>query len=377
MKVKAINSVSFKEILLKIEEMLVDFSPTLAIVYFDTLFDYKSLGAYLEQKEIQTIGTSTCGEICNDQNLSESCSILFLDPKEDHFKIQIEKFEGDEFETAKKIALNAKENFENPALITYASKVGVNGDLVVKGYKEVLGKVAPIFGGLAGDNFRNDEFIVFSNNRFEPNGLVALVFDGNIIKLEGKSYSGWKELGRMHTVTKAQGNILHEIDNSPALEMFVQYFGIEKSTSDDGTPLDVIPGIYPLKVIKDNEAEYLRSPLLYDKKNLSLILAGEVNEGDKFKFCTMPDFETVESTVKYFQKYSNSHQEIDAVVVNTCAARKLAFGPMMNIEIKDIFNIWNVPMAGYMAMGEIGNNCKDDICDFHNVTCSLLTLKEI
>lgn len=358
----------------KIEE---GFNPNLAICFSDVALDFKAISRFLTELSISTIGTTTCGEICNDESLDQSCSILMFEMNPDHFDIVIKPFKVNEFETAKSVAEAAKTKFKNPAMITYASKIGVNGDLLVAGFKEVLEKQAPVFGGLAGDNFRNEEFTVFSNDQFEKDGLVALILDGDMIKVEGESFSGWQELGKTHIVTKAEGNVLYEIDHLPALELFRHYFGVESSNTEDGKPVVQIPGMYPLKVINDDDTGYMRSPLFYNNEHQSLTLAGEVEVGKKFKFCPMPVIGAVENTINHFRQYHEKNPNIDAVLINSCAGRKMAFGMLMEQEIKDIYEFWKVPTAGFMAMGEIGNYTKDDECEFHNVTCSLVSLTEI
>ena len=298
-----------------------------------------------------------------------------LDRKAYH--LHLEKFEDDESLTSKKIAHIALEKFDKPALITYASKIGLNGDDVVNGYKEILGSQTPIFGGLAGDNIKNEKYTVFHNGTYENNGLVALILDGTKILVEGNSYSGWQALGKTHVATKAEGNIIYEIDNQPALELFIEYFGIEKSVIVDGKTVSTVPGLCPIKVLDKNNRDYMRSPISYDWDNHSLILAGEVKQGERFKFCPMPDIDTVEKTVTAFKNHSQKHPKVDAVVVNSCIARKLAFGLLINKELEDLYNIWKAPTVGFMGMGEIGSQGESKECYFHNVTCSLLTLTEI
>lgn len=359
------------------DELDKGFKPTLGICFTDAKFDFKELSTHLFSINIETIGTTTCGEIYDDTCVEGSCTILLMDIHRDAYHLETAKFNTGEDSASKQIGQIALQKFSQPALITYASKVGVNGDKLVRGYKEILGPKTPIFGGLAGDNFKNERFTVFSNDTFETDGLVALILDSEKVRVEGKAFSGWEALGMTHKVTKVEGNVLYEIDNNPALDLFIEYFGLEKSNVLDGETLEMLPGIYPLKVIDNNEIDYLRSPLLYDRENHSLILAGEVQQGDNVKFCPMPDIDTVTKTVDYFKNYAQSLTKVDAVIINTCAARKMAFGPLMDKEIKDIYNIWNAPSAGFMAMGEIGNHAQESECNFHNVTCSLVSLTEI
>lgn len=359
------------------EDLSSGFKPTLAICFSDANVDFKALTNYLSELNIDSIGTTTCGEICNDSCEESSCTILLMDLARDAYHLQLVNFDEGEDIATKQIAEAALEKFSQPAIITYASKVGANGDKLVRGYKEILDPKTPIFGGLAGDNFKNEKFTVFSNNTFETEGIVALILDGEKVRVEGKAFSGWQALGMTHHVTKVDGNILYEIDNNPALDLFIEYFGLEQSHAKEGETMEMIPGIYAMKVVDKNDVDYLRSPLFYDRENQSLILAGEVQNGDKVKFCPMPDIDTVSQTVDFFKNYAQNLSQVDAVIINTCAARKMAFGPLMNKEIEDIYNIWKAPTAGFMAMGEIGNHARENECNFHNVTCSLVSLTEI
>lgn len=378
MKVKSYNFSNLDDFNAStIKDLGNGFVPTLAICFADANFDFKSLDSLLQSNKIDAIGTTTCGEIQDNGAYENSCSVLLLELPRDAYHLELEKFEGDEDLASEKIAQIAKDKFSNPAIITYASKVGVNGDKVVRGYKKVLKSDTPIFGGLAGDNFKNEKFTVFANSKFETSGLAALILDGSKIKVEGTAFSGWEELGKTHVVTKAEGNIVYTIDNQPALDLFIEYFEIEKADTNKEKPLETIPGIYPLKVIDKNEVDYMRSPLLYDRNNKSLILGGEVKEGERVKFCPMPSMETVTETISFFKGYAEKNPKVDTVIINSCAGRKFAFGPLMDKEVNDIYKLWNVPSVGFMALGEIGNNAVQNECNFHNVTCSLVTLTEI
>ena len=354
-----------------------DFEPTLAICFCDAMFDFRTLSEFLVGKNIEIIGATTCGEITGGSVYEKSCSIMVMDMDKDSFEIYLENFDDNEELTSEKVALKAKARFSNPAIITYASKLGVNGDRVVKGFKNILEKNTPIFGGLAGDNFRNEEFTVFHNDRYNSNGLLVLLIDNSKVKVEGKSYSGWKPLGKTHTATKAEGNVIFEIDGLPALDLFIEYFGIEQSRSEYNRPLEQIPGMYPIKVLNEPNKEYMRSPLFYDKKNKSLTLAGEIKQGERIKFCPMPDIDTVQDTVDFFRSYSQSIPNVDAVLINSCAGRQMSFGPMMDKEVNEIYHLWNKPTIGFMALGEIGNNSAEGECNFHNVTLSLVTLTKL
>lgn len=379
MDVKSYSSKNVESFKILLEQDLEKgFNPTLAICFSDANLDYRQLATYITEKNIDVIGATTCGEVHDNICLESTFSILMIELDKSAYHIELVSFEEGEAKASKKIAHVALEKFSQPALLTYASKVGANGDQIVNAYKEILTPSTPIFGALAGDNFKNKEFTVFHNKIFDTNGLVALILDGEKVKVEGKAYSGWEAMGKTHIVTKSSGNILFELDNIPALKLFIEYFGLETSNNADGAIMEFNPGICSLKVIDKNKSEKIRSPLYYDRENNSLILAGELEEGDKVKFCPMPGLDTVVKTVSFFENYAKeSNPSVDAIIINSCASRKFAFGPLMGKEINDIYEIWKAPTAGLMAMGEIGSHTTDTICNFHNVTCSLVSLTQI
>ncbi len=353
------------------------FQPTLCLAYTDSLFPYKTAAKILGEHNIQLLGTTTAGEISDDKVCADSFSGLLLDIQPDYYEVVVEHFEkGEEGEAAERIAAIANEKFKNPGVLVYASGIGTNGDAVVNGLKDNLPEGAGIFGALSADSFRYTNISVFTTDKEELNGVGAVIFDCDKVRMSGDSFSGWDGLGKTHTITKSEGNILHEIDGVPALELFESYFGNLDYVKQKGSDtVFLIPGIYPLK-IDENAKEYMRSVLLYDDENKSLILAGEVETGHTFRFCPTPDFGTVKSTVNHFKKVADRIGKVDCVIINSCAGRNVAFGPMFAREIKHIYEIWDAPTSGILALGEIGSFPDSDTYGFHNVTCNLLTLTE-
>ena len=117
--------------------------------------------------------------------------------------------------------------------------------------------------------------------------------------------------------------------------------------------------------------------LVSDIETKSLVLAGGVQEGETFQFCTSPSFEVVDKTIENIGTLKNKIGQVDAVVMISCGGRLSVFGPMLEDEVSEIYDLWKQPMVGYFAYGEIGNtNLQNDNCEFHNVTCSLVTITE-
>ena len=67
--------------------------------------------------------------------------------------------------------------------------------------------------------------------------------------------------------------------------------------------------------------------------------------------------------------------EADALIIFICAGRILSFGPMMNMEIEGLKNIWNVPMLGMFSNAELARATGGNL-EMHNLTTCCVALKE-
>ncbi len=131
---------------------------------------------------------------------------------------------------------------------------------------------------------------------------------------------------------------------------------------------------YPLQILRDGNYSVLRSPLFSTEDN-SLILAGGVKEGDKFRFSISPGFEVIDKTVEEYNDLQKEIPEADLMILFSCKGRHAALGMLIEDEIEGIYKKWSAPLVGLFTYGEIGN-VKNGVCDFHNETCSMVLLKE-
>ena len=67
--------------------------------------------------------------------------------------------------------------------------------------------------------------------------------------------------------------------------------------------------------------------------------------------------------------------EADALIIFSCAGRILSFGPMMNMEIEGLKNIWKVPMVGMFSNAELARATGGNL-EMHNLTTCCVAIKE-
>ncbi len=386
MTAKSIKGKSTEEISAALRESMADgFKPTLAIVFISVKQDREAISGLLDEKGIQVFGASTAGEFIDGE--IEACSIAMMLLEMDPAYFKIEFFETSQetaFEDAIKLGITGKDSFANPAFIIANSGVSLDGEPFVEGIIQGFGSSpspaygeVTIFGGKAGDDLALETTFVFTNGKTNNCALVALIIDEDKINVSGIATCGWKAVGTTKTVTKSEGNIVYTIDDKPALDMLMNYLGVEIKQEDNKDIVTFLSSwYYPLQVERENVDPVIRTAMFANREDRSLICSGKVPQGSKIKFSLPPDFDSIDSVVADCKDLKeNAQQEADALIMFSCVSRYLSFGVVMKEEIEQVQKIWDAPMAGFFSYGEYGRS-KTGKYDYHNNTCCLVVLKE-
>jgi len=386
MKAKSIKGKSTAEISSALTESMADgYKPTLAIVFISVKQDREAISKMLDEKNIQIFGATTAGEFIDGEIEEGSIVILLLDMDPTHFKIAfIETSQDTAFEDANKLGITGKETFTHPAFIIANSGVSLDGEPFVEGILQGFGespcsagKEVTIFGGKAADDLALESTFVFTNGQSNECALVALIIDENKIDVKGIATCGWKAIGTTKTVTKSEGNIVYTIDDKPALDMLLNYLGVEIKQEENKEIVTFLSSwYYPLQVERENVDPVIRTAMFANSEDRSLICSGKVPQGSKIKFSLPPDFDSIDSVIEDCKGIKgNAQQDADALIMFSCVSRYLSFGIVMKEELEQVQNIWDVPMAGFFSYGEYGKS-KTGKYDYHNNTCCLVVLKE-
>lgn len=380
MKAHAFAAQGLNELAEQVRVCSQSFKPTLAIIFCSSEQHIPMLTQFFGEQNISLFGCTTAGEICNAQFYDQAiaCLLLELDPTNFELFLANDSTQST-YQLAYTTGQYAEICYAEPALLLLSGGVDVNAEKIIAGIRDGLNqKDTPVFGGLAGDNMHFKETLVFSSAGTSSNGLLTLILNREKIEMIGLATSGWEPIGLEHTITKATENIVYTINDVPALDFFIKYFGdFQGATAEDSLHNDFenVSAQYPLQIIREDGRHILRSPLYADTEKKALVLAGGVEEGDRFKFSMSPGFQVIENTVDAFVNWCQKDCEPDAAIFFSCIGRHAALGPMIGDEISGIYQQWEKPMIGFFSYGEIGATI-DGPCDFHNETCSVVLLKE-
>jgi hypothetical protein len=378
MKAKTIKAKSTGEIQAALQEIVaVGFKPTLAIVFISIKQDRDAICTLLNSEGISIFGATTSGEFISSEISEGGIVVMLLDINRAHFKVLFfETADSSAFEISKQLGAEGKKVFSNPAFIIASGWLHTDGEQIVKGIEEGFGREVTIFGGMAGDDLALREPLVFTYGKHSITGLVAILIDEDKIDIKGIATCGWKPIGTTKTVTHSSGNIVYTIDDKPALDLVIKYLGLDIDADSNTDVVTNIGAYYPLQLERENAVPVMRTAMLGNKEDRSLICAGNVPQGSKIRFSLPPDFDVIDTVVAECTDLKNEKQhEADAMIVFSCISRYLSFGVMTSEEIERVEKVWNAPLVGFFSYGEFGKS-KNGKHEFHNNTCCVVVMKE-
>lgn len=383
MKAKSIKGKSLEEIKSVLEQSMADgFKPTLAIAFISVKQDREAVSKLLDEKGVQIFGATTAGEFIDGGIEGGSIVIMLLDMNPAYFRMEfLETSRQTALEDAKKLGITGKETFKNPSFVIATGGISLDGEEIIEGIIQGHGTSADrevtIFGGKAGDDLALEETFVFTNGKSRHNALVSLIIDADKIDVRGIATCGWNAIGTTKTVTKSEGNTVYTIDDKPALDMLINYLGVEiKQDGDKEIVTFLSSWYYPLQLERENVDPVIRTAMFANRKDRSLICSGNVPQGSKIKFAMPPDFDSIEKVVADCKGIKDTvQQQADALIMFSCVSRHLSFGIVIKDEIEQVQKIWDAPMVGFFTYGEYGKS-KTGKFEYHNNACCLVALKE-
>ncbi|RYF91386.1 MAG: hypothetical protein EOO03_01490 [Chitinophagaceae bacterium] len=385
MKAKSIHGDSAQQIKMALEQSRLDgFTPTLAIVFISVQQNRQALCELLKQHDIDILGATSAGEFIDGYESNAETAILLLDISRENYRLSFYKTKNTAVAmVAKQATEKALQAFSHPAFIICSTSISEAGEMFAGGtlihsIQQKAGLDSPVFGAMAGDDGMLKGSYVFTNDESTDEGFIMLAFNSDNITLHGMAISGWKPMGKIRTVTKAADDWMYELDDQPALDMYLRYLGQSLRTGEDverAVFAEEIGLFYPFMSIGAGEPT-LRTPMEVSKEKNAIKLDIPIPEGKQLQFTLPPDFDIVETVLDNASKLKErENATADALLVFSCLGRRSALGPMVSDENEGLHKIWNVPMAGFFSYGEYGNDPESNHV-VHSTTCSWVALKE-
>lgn len=328
-------------------------------------------------KNAQIISATTAGEI-NQTNVEDNsiiCSAIHFEKTPIETAVDNLKNYKNSFEFG--VNLGKKLNKENLTHIFMLSDGNlVNGDDLLTGIKSEIGDNIQISGGIAGDGDRFQKTYVGLNENYKEGNVVLMGLYGKHIHVGTGKKAGWDVFGPEKTITKSDGNFLHEIDGENALDMYKTYLGRYAKE----LPASAL--LFPISIkTEDHNFFIVRTILSIDNENKIMKFAGNVPEGSTIRFMKS-NFDRLvlaasEAGIAACENLGNNITPEFAIIVS-CVGRKLVLSNRIEEEVEAAVECFpnTTNVIGFFSYGEISPQKEDHISYLHNQTITITTFSE-
>ncbi|WP_345267161.1 FIST signal transduction protein [Nibrella viscosa] len=250
----------------------------------------------------------------------------------------------------------------------------VNGSDLTEALNQHLKRNVPITGGLAGDAARFEKTLVGLNQNPTVGKIVGVGLYGNQLRIGHGSVGGWDVFGPEREVTQSEYNVLFQIDNQEALDLYKAYLG---------KYADRLPGaalLFPLSMRATADSQPLvRTILSIDEITKSMTFAGDMPKGALVRFMTANLDRLVDASAT---AANTSLTQLgftpELAILISCVGRKLVLGQRTEEEVeaaREIFGDKPV-MTGFYSYGEISPLTPNAQCELHNQTMTVTVFSE-
>lgn len=288
------------------------------------------------------VGATTVGEVIFGKAYIESTVVGFSFFETATLSVISRECEpGNEFETGKRIANEiAKINETIVGTLLLSTPLSIDAATLLHGF-ETSRLDYPLFGGGAGDYASMQSSWVFSSEWFSSQGAVAVIFKGQDLHIDYRTYLGWRPLSKQMTITKAEGMRVKTIDGKPAFEIYDRYLGLPR---DENFFLNVLE--FPLLLERDGE-ELARVPVFVDDEG-GIQFVADIREGERFRIgygdpnLIIADSTQIHQLAKSFQP--------QAIFLYTCGCRRFLMQEEVEMETTPFEEL--APTFGFYTYGE-------------------------
>lgn len=324
------------------------------------------------------VGCSTSGEIAGDCVNDESVSVAITRFAHTQLRRAVTRIQdaSGSLDAGRQLAqqLNAD---DLTAILVLSDGTCVNGTALVQGLTSGVGKNVSIFGGLAGDGSNFSSTWVLDGAVPKRNHICAVGFYGDRLRVGHGCDHGWSDFGPERRITRSEGNVLHELDGKPALDLYKTYLG-ELAAGLPGNAL-----LFPLAIRRhaDDTTPLVRTILGIDEAQKSMTFAGDMPQGAVARLMRAKDDSLINSASSAIASATRDVTGNDGALVISvsCVGRRLVLGERTEEEVETILD--GAPAGtkhvGFYSYGEISPTIQGGVSDLHNQTMTVTVLTEV
>lgn len=327
---------------------------------------------------VTLVGCSTAGEITSEGVENGALVVTALHFDHPDFRVVTTDLQdmADSNQAGQRLAQALpKDGLRNVVIL--GQGVHINGSALIEGMRTLLGEDIPLSGGLAGDSGQFQQTWTVSDDRISDRQLIALGLYGPHLQLRHGTCHGWQPFGLVRRVTRCEGNVLYELDDEPALDIYKRYLGAyAKDLPASGL-------LFPFEMLAEDRHSMglIRTILGIDEAQGSLILAGDIVPNGYLRLMHA----TTDSLINGAQQAAELAKEEglpsvpSLALLVSCVGRKLVMGAHVDEEIEAVTDVFaqHATVCGFYSNGEISPLVKGLDCKLHNQTMTITYLYEV
>ncbi len=360
-------------------------TPKLALVFAAVNYDYPQLLKGIREviPTVDLIGCSTAGEFTGDVVSDKAVVLMLIASDEMRFSVAMGKGLKENsvravsqiFSEFRQQRGNILKEYQHRNIMLLSDGLAGNGEEMVDNFALESGMKCAIIGGAAADGGRFQQTSLFFRGNVYTNAVVAVEILSNKPIGIGVNH-GWKPSAFSKMVTKAEGNVIYELDGVPAIKIYEEYTQhIGYKLTADNTNMFMMAN--ELGVEMPNNEIKVRAPLSTNADG-AITCATGIPVGKKVSIVESQKQNLIAAakTATNNAMQSLNGNKPAGVIVFNCIARKILLKENFQQEIAVIKETAaGAPLIGFNTYGEIAR-VAGQLSGFHNTTDVVCTLPE-
>ena len=323
------------------------------------------------------IGCSTSGEIVGDSVVDDS--IVATAVHFDHTRLRTASTSITDAKASYQVGEELARQLKDPALrhvFVLSDGLKVNGSDLALGLASGVSEGVSITGGLSGDSTNFAETWVVAGDGAGPQRVAAIGLYGDDLRVGYGSMGGWQPFGPVRTITRAEGNVLYELDGRSALDLYKTYLG------DHADQLPSSALLFPIVVTEPESGQgVVRTVLAVDEQQKSMTFAGDIPHGGTAQLMKTNVDDLVDGATAAAEASLQGLGDArpDLALLVSCVGRKLVMKQRIEEEIEAIRDVFgaDTKFAGFYSYGELCPFSQGEECRLHNQTMTITALAEV
>jgi hypothetical protein len=265
-------------------------------------------------------------------------------------------------------------------VLLFGPGLDINGSALIAGVQSVLGAGVGLSGGLAADGMAFERTFTLAGGSAMTRQVVAVGLYGPALQVASDACGGWEPFGPARQVRRCRANVLYELDDERALDVYRRYLG------EYAAGLPSSGRLFPFEILDADHRPtgLMRTLQAFDDAQGSLTLAGEVPADGHLRLMHATTDRLIDAAEKAatgvrraLGRSGTTRGDALALVVS-CDGRRLVMGDRVDEEVEAVAAcLGDRPaLCGFYSYGEIAHAAFFGDCRLHNQTLTVTWIAE-